>query len=134
MTVFRTLLILLFLFNGIAHAQTTQTGPAVSSSETIITSSATDTVAAVKKLFAQRRRGGWFYTSRITGFSILPAIALLALDSNPIGIGLIGASIGVGVGKLIRFSSKKENAIISAYQQGKPLPQPIRRRLKSKFF
>ncbi len=49
-----------------------------------------------------------------------------------LGIGVILS--GITIAKSVRFSKQREEEIITAYQQGKPIPKNIRRRLKPKHF
>lgn len=127
---------LLYIFVGASNvrAQNNQLAPTIMPTEATSSYDGTDTVAAVRNLYARRRTGGWRYINILSGATILPAVALLLLDSNPAGLGVVGTSIGVGIGKLVRFSSKKEEAVVNAYQQGQPLPHSIRKRLRKKHF
>lgn len=94
-----------------------------------------DTVRAVRMLYGQRRRGGRRYVFGILPrLTILPSIALLLAESNPVGLVATGGAMGLGVSKLTRFSARKETALIEAYQQGRPLPSAIRKKLRAKHF
>ncbi|TGE14848.1 hypothetical protein [Hymenobacter elongatus] len=125
---------LLFLaFSRRSAAQDAHAKPLPATREASSTSVAPDTAQAIKALFTRRRAGGWGYV-RLNSYSILPAIALFVLDTNPIGLALSGTAAGVGIGKLVRFSAKKEATLLDAYQRGQPLPASVRRRLKSKYF
>lgn len=95
---------------------------------------ATDSAQAVRNLFRKRRNGGTAYTGAgglilATGVLAGP-FSLGATESVAISVPFLA----VGVGKLVRFGHKKENAIIKDYQAGKPLPAKVRKRLRQEFF
>jgi hypothetical protein len=126
----------LLLTFGAAHAQDAPVLPAVPqpAADPSLVRPGTDSVQAVRTLFRKRRNGGTVYTS--AGGLVL----LRGILSGPYALGL-GASavvsaplLGVGISKLVRFGSKRENEVIKQYQQGKPLPPAIRRRLRPEYF
>ncbi|MBJ6142112.1 hypothetical protein [Hymenobacter sp. BT559] len=47
---------------------------------------------------------------------------------------IVGLPAAIGVGKLVRFSDKREEAITVPYTTGQPLPRYIARRLRRKDF
>ena len=126
------LLLVLFLLCG--HLQAQAAIPLQNARQSGENHSKADTVNALHRLFAKRRSGAQFNTGTTSYIFLLPSIALLALESNPAGVLVVGASMGIGIGKAIRFSPKKETALIAAYQNNQPLPSKMRKRLKQKFF
>lgn len=95
---------------------------------------ATDSAQAVRNLFRKRRNGGTAYTGAgglilATGVLAGP-FSLGATESVAISVPFLA----VGVGKLVRFGHKRENAIIKDYQAGRPLPAKVRKRLRQEFF
>ena len=139
------LLLVLVVFTARAHAQTPDapTVPPLGAitAATPAPRAAADSALAVRNLFQKRRTGGAVFTTIGTGFSlaILRGLASGSTGGNAAGgvasiavLGLLPA--GVGVGKLTRFSKVREEEIVTAYGQGKPLPSTIRRRLKAGYF
>lgn len=109
-----------------------------------------DTLRAVRNLFERRRTGGrrWLY---VTGGGMLAVTrALLNAGSTTNGVRttsemrgpetatafglLVGLPAAIGVGKLVRFSDKREEAMTVPYTVGQPLPRAIARRLRKKDF
>ncbi|GAA4371800.1 hypothetical protein [Hymenobacter koreensis] len=95
---------------------------------------APDSIDAVRNLFRKRRNGG-------TAFTAVGSLVLLRgvlTDNEDTGIGpsavVAAPLLAVGLSKLVRFGSKKEEAYIKAYQQGRPLPKAVRRRLQPDYF
>lgn len=43
-----------------------------------------------------------------------------------------GVLAGVAINKEARFNKKKESEMLTAYQQGQPLPAYVRKRIKNK--
>lgn len=94
-----------------------------------------DSAAAVQRLFAKRRTGSTILAlpgGYFLGYGAVSAAR--GVDGSGVTLGLGAVLSGVAVAKNIRFSKAKEDEILSAYQQGKPLPKNIRRRLKRKHF
>ncbi|WP_073284695.1 hypothetical protein [Hymenobacter psychrotolerans] len=97
-----------------------------------------DTLRAIAKLFARRRTAG------IAGMSIgavsltmLVPMALASTDFMSVasGVGLLGVMpTAIGTAKYIRFSSKKEVALLVSYTNGAPLPERIIARLRPRYF
>jgi hypothetical protein len=140
----RTLLpiMLVIAFVSEARAQTPAVPAATQSAAAAVASTAApDSALAVGNLFRQRRTGGWIWTA-IGGIStIRTAVASSHPDvgGNAGGkvlgvVALGGIPVGVGISKLARFSYAREEEILKNYQEGKPLPRYIRRRLKPKHF
>ncbi|GAB3578948.1 hypothetical protein [Hymenobacter daeguensis] len=99
-----------------------------------------DTVQAVHRMFGKHRTGGIVWT--IIGAAFAGRIAGASAGGSGNGSGTVvgivalgGIPAGIGVGKLVRFSAGREDAAISAYEQGKALPHYVQRRLKkAKYF
>ncbi|AYA37373.1 hypothetical protein D3Y59_10110 [Hymenobacter oligotrophus] len=93
-----------------------------------------DSVQAVQTLFRKRRNGGTVFTA--IGSLVLLRGVLASGDASGVAVsGAVAAPfLAVGIGKLARFGSKKEDAYIKQYQQGKPLPAYIRKRLRPEYF
>ncbi|MCC3157977.1 hypothetical protein LJ737_12065 [Hymenobacter sp. 15J16-1T3B] len=119
-----------------AYAQDAPALPAVPQPppDPTLVNPATDSAQAVRNLFRKRRNGGTAYTS--VGGLVL-ATGVLA---GPFSLGTtesVAISVpflAVGIGKLVRFGHKKENAIVKQYQAGKPLPAAVRKRLRQEHF
>jgi hypothetical protein len=112
-----------------------------------------DTVRAVHQLFRKRRIGGIVW-SAIGGAAAIQVLAASVSSSNSSGtysssgnysrssnssnaggtaVGILvfgGIPAGIGIGKLSRFSSSHERAIIASYEQGQALPHYVKRRLR----
>jgi hypothetical protein len=120
-----------------AQAQTTPalpTGPEVPPTAVRPPNPATDSAQAVRTLFRKRRNGGTVYTS-IGSLVLLRGVLFSGSADELVASGVIAAPfIAVGISKLSRFGNKKEEQYIKQYQQGKPLPRFIRRRLQPDFF
>ncbi len=94
-----------------------------------------DSTKAVQRLFATRRTGSTILALPGGYFLGYGAVATArGIDGAPTTLGLGVVLSAVAIAKNARFSKAKEEAILSAYQQGKPIPKNIRRRLKSKHF
>ncbi|MBC6697568.1 hypothetical protein [Hymenobacter sp. BT190] len=92
-----------------------------------------DSTKAVQRLFAKRRTGSTilaFPGGYLLGYGAVATAR--GIDGAPITLGLGAVLSAVAIAKNARFSKAKEEAILSAYQQGKPIPKNIRRRLKKK--
>lgn len=110
-----------------------------------------DTIYAVQHLFERRQRGGrnWLYFS-VSG--LLGVVRVLVSPTTTtvngyqtkseidggaaavFGVGFLGLPVAIGVGKLVRFSDKRETEIINAYAATHQLPHAISRRLRRKDF
>ena len=94
-----------------------------------------DSAQAVKRLFASRRTGATILALPSGYFVGYGAVASAqGVDGAPVTLGVGVLLSGVTFAKTARFSKDKETAILTAYEQGKPIPQHIRRRLKKKHF
>lgn len=110
-----------------------------------------DTLRAVKRLFAAKRTGSKIYLGvglPLTLIGATTALLVATLTSTikagegrekivPVviasgSVGLLPSGLGLIRG--IRFSRRKEQAILRAYQENKSLPGRVRRHLKPKFF
>jgi|GEM_PF-6742951 len=123
------------------QAQIPDAPAATQSAAVAVASTAADSVSAVRKLFQQRRTGGGVLSAIGIGATGAIARGLSSGDASGnaggavISIAVIGGIPAVvGISKLIRFSKPREETIVAAYQQGKPLPSYIRRRLKPSHF
>ncbi|WP_400194120.1 hypothetical protein [Hymenobacter sp. B81] len=117
-----------------SHAQTTlPTTPQPPAPAAVSGQAGPDSVAAVRNLFRKRRNGGTLFTA--IGSLVLVRGVLADGGGSVVGSALVAAPfLGVGVSKLVRFGSKREEAYIKQYQQGRPLPHHIRRRLRADYF
>ncbi|RTQ50917.1 hypothetical protein EJV47_09905 [Hymenobacter gummosus] len=126
----------LLLPAAVGYAQDTPVLPAVPqpAPDPTLLNPATDSAQAVRNLFRRRRNGGTAYTS--VGGLVLATGVLAGPFSlePPASVAISAPFLAVGIGKLVRFGHKRENAIIKQYQAGKPLPANIRRRLRAELF
>lgn len=126
----------LALTTAAARAQDAPVLPAVPqpAPDPTLVKPATDTVQAVHTLFRKRRNGGTAYTS--VGGLVLATGVLAGPFSLGAGesVAISVPFLAVGLGKLLRFGPKKEAELIKQYQQGKPLPARIRKRLQPSYF
>lgn len=120
------------LFGLSATLASAQTAPETTATPVATAAPATDSAQAVKRLFASRRKGAVLLA--IPGGYVFGAGLASLQDQGATSVFLGGALAAVAIGKESRFSKKKEDTILTAYQQGQPLPQAIRRRLKKKHF
>ncbi|WBO84735.1 hypothetical protein [Hymenobacter yonginensis] len=94
-----------------------------------------DSSKAVQRLFDKRRTGSTILALPGGYFFGYGAVATArGIDGAPTTLGLGVVLSAVAIAKNARFSKAKEEAILSAYQQGKPIPKNILRRLKKKHF
>jgi hypothetical protein len=103
-----------------------------------------DTVRAVHTMFRKHRTGGIIWAS--IGAAFAARIVVVAASSNSdaasstaggtaVGVAVLGGvPAGIGISKLARFSTTREFAVISAYEQGKALPTYVSRRLRKSYF
>jgi hypothetical protein len=149
-------LLLLFLVSLLSFTIQAQTTPPSTSApaqattaRTELTTGRRDTLRAVRNLFERRRAGGrrWLY---VTGGGVLAMTrAIISSNSTTNGVRtrevagseiatafglLVGLPAAIGVGKLVRFSDKREEAITVPYTTGQRLPRGIARRLRKKDF
>ncbi|KAA9332022.1 hypothetical protein F0P96_11050 [Hymenobacter busanensis] len=101
-----------------------------------------DTAAAVHELFASRRTGGGLFTAFGGVFTGLLTASIAQVpdpgSGDKIGaaasIGVMGLMpLGVGIGKLTRYSKKREQQVLTEYAQGGRLAHKYRRRLRGNF-
>lgn len=132
-----------------AHPSHAQATPLPTSPKLTVTSG--DTIRAVQHLFERRRQGGknWLYIS-VSG--LLGVARVLASPTTTtvngyqtksevdggaaavFGLGFLGLPAGIGAGKLVRFSDKRETEVINTYATTHRLPGAVRRRLRRKDF
>ena len=99
----------------------------------------TDTLQAIKKLF-DRRRTGAAVGLTISGISFFFLIPITTSKSSDVFesaktitlLGVLPATLSTI--KLIRFSKKREAALIQSYQNGQPLPVYVKKRLIKRYF
>jgi hypothetical protein len=103
-----------------------------------------DTVYAVRRLFNGRDKDATYQLARSLGVMTASGTATLlpppfgrpqlkqSVVAVGLGSGLIGA--GLGVWRMRRFSHKRRDEVLAAYQQGEPLPTFVRRRLRPGHF
>lgn len=151
---FKPLLVLLFgLLSFAAHAQATPVAPAAPTppARFELTQGRRDTLGAITSMFQRRRRGGKVWV----GIGAGGILALLRVVANPntttvngvqtssevdggavavVGLGFVALPAAIGIGKLARFSEKRENDVDRAYRGGQPLPRRIARRLTRQDF
>lgn len=151
---FKPLLVLLFgLLSFAAQAQTTPAAPAAPTppARTELSQGRRDTLGALTSLFQRRRRGGKVWV----GIGAGGLLATLRVAANPnttttngvrtstesnggavavVALTFVGIPAAIGIGKLARFSEKKENELDRAYRSGQPLPRAIARRLTREDF
>lgn len=98
-----------------------------------------DTIQAIIKLFARRRTGAAVGLT-ISGISfafLLPITTSRGNDPFEAAkaitlLGVLPATLSGS--KLIRFSKNREAALVQSYQNGKPLPGYIKKRLIKRYF
>jgi hypothetical protein len=72
--------------------------------------------------------------------STFSALITLGQTKNSIlSTTLLGSSVGlaptgIGIGRLIRYSRRREDILLDAYESGDPLPAFIRRKLRPGYF
>lgn len=138
-------------FAQFAPAQTLSGSQALVPDPVVTSSRSADTVLAVQRLFKRRRTSGKILTIGAVPVALGATFAGAMISvynyygnsGSPkpfvdgIAFGVAGAGLLpgiIGIPQLIRFKKKREKAIISAYEQGSPLPVYVKRRLKPKFF
>lgn len=128
--------ICMLLLSNTIHAQTTELPVAQLSRP--------DTVRAVQHLFQRHRTGGWIWAAvggLLTGRVVSAAIRDKADGYHTSASGTVlavavfgGVPAGIGIGKLTRFSSAKEEQVIMLYEKSGILPPYVRKRLKPQAF
>jgi hypothetical protein len=89
-----------------------------------------DTAFAVHKLFVQKRGHG----ERTAGAGASLATEAETLRGAITG-GLVGAApIVLGLSQAGRYSTEREQTILSSYAAGAPIPADVRRALRRKYF
>lgn len=102
-----------------------------------------DTMRAVQHLFMRRTRGAEGWASSGGGLVANAALRKAVLrrrspewrrqqDNGDLLIG--GLMLGYGLWKMARFGPEQCETVLVAYEQGQPLPEYVRRRLKPRFF
>jgi hypothetical protein len=137
-------------FAQVAPAQTLSDSQALVP-DSVVTSSRSDSVLAVQRLFKSRRKSGKVLTIGAVPIALgaVFAGAMISVYNeyyrpgppSPFvegiagGVALAGLLPGIiGIPRLIRYRKTREKAVVSAYEQGSPLPVYVRRRLKPKYF
>ena len=146
------LALLLGLLSFVAQAQTTPAAPAATPPARFeLTQGRRDTLGALTSLFQRRRRGGKVWV----GIGAAGLLVPLRVAANPnttttngvrtntesnggavavVALTFVGIPAAVGIGKLARFSEKREDELDRAYRSGQPLPRAIARRLTREDF
>lgn len=103
-----------------------------------------DTLRAINRLFARRRKGGrtWNYLGLAGSLSMVRALTSSpsngngnSVDGGSIAIlagAFIAAPVAIGVVNLATYSEAHETEMENLYSSGKPLPKKIRQRIKKK--
>lgn len=132
-------------------AQTPLPAATSTAAPTTVTLTSSDTIRAISRLYARRRRGGrnWLYVSS-TGMLSLVRVLVNPGTSNYggytvrnevdggaaalFGVGFLVAPGAFGVSKLVRFSERREQEVISNFTTTHRLPANIAYRLRRKDF
>ncbi|MBJ6110680.1 hypothetical protein JAO73_16775 [Hymenobacter sp. BT523] len=150
--------LLLVLLAGSASAQTL--APAAAPADTALNTAAApagrtaaDTVRALHRLFAKRRKVGGILTMGAVAADVVAAGASAAAEGRPtssggaygLGVGsfnlgfggfafiygVVAAPVmGVGIQQLIAYGPKREAKIVAQYEANRHLPTKIRRQLR----
>jgi hypothetical protein len=107
-----------------------------------------DTLRAINRLFARRRKGGrtWNYLGLAGSLSLVRILTSSSSNSNGYGNSnsvdggsvailagtFIAAPVAIGLINLAAYSEAHETEIENLYSSGKPLPKKIRQRIKRK--
>lgn len=101
-----------------------------------------DTLRAINRLFARRRRGGkvWNYLGLSGTLALARALTSSSGNGNRVDGGSIAILVGafvvapvaIGVVNLAAYNETHEAEIESSYRSGKPLPKRIQQRIKKK--
>ena len=109
----------------------------------VATSSLTraDTIRAVNNMFRRHRIGGIVWTAIGAAFTVQVAGASAAgsggnASGTVVGIAVFGGiPAGIGISKMVRFGAARQAEALHAYDESRPLPHYIQRRLKkAKYF
>ena len=102
----------------------------------------TDTLRAINRMFARRRKGGrtWNYLGLAGVLSLTRALTSSTSNGNSVdggGIAILTgafvvAPVAIGITNLVAYSEAHEAEVESLYRAGKPLPKRIRQRIKKK--
>jgi len=107
----------------------------------VATAARADTLRAINRLFARRRKGGrtWNYLGLSGALGLLRGLTAsgngTTADGSSIAIlvgAFIAAPVAIGVVNLTTYSETHEVEMANLYSSGKPLPQKIRQRIKKK--
>ena len=106
-----------------------------------------DTAQAIINLYSKRQAGGasWIVAATLSAARLAigsttpqPANSYAPRQDNsinPAAAFLVASPImAYGVGKLIVYSNRRLETILTDYAAGKPLPHALRRKLKPRFF
>jgi hypothetical protein len=101
-----------------------------------------DTLRAINRLFARRRKGGrtWNYLGLAGSLSLVRLLTSSSNNGNNADGGsvailagaFIAAPVAIGLVNLAAYSEAHETEVENIYRSGKPLPQKIRQRIKKK--
>lgn len=141
----RRLLLLASLAAGLSatQAQTPLLLAAAPASLASVRYSAADTVRAVRHLFQHRNKGtagtlgaGGAIVGQGATKLLVRADTTVAKHRHEAGPDILvgSALIGAGVLRTQRFGPERYAQVVTAYEQGQPLPDYVRRRLKPKYF
>lgn len=108
-----------------------------------------DTIQAIQRLFDNKRAGGRVTTAvggslavigAGAGLFVGGAVALISLGQKneilPITLASSAPGLlptGFGIARLIRYSRRREDVLIDAYESGAPLPGFVRRKLRGRY-
>lgn len=103
-----------------------------------------DTAQAIINLYGRRQGGGasWIISAALAGARIATAPNSTTVNGNVVreesnaGLAFLFALpfAGYGAGKIAHYSNGKLEHVLAEYAAGKPLPRPLRRKLKPRFF
>lgn len=139
----RCLFLFALLAIGATAAQAQTTSPAAPTSLASAHYSAADTIRAVQHLFQHRSKGtagtlsaGGAIVGQGTAKLLQRSDTTIAKHRHEAGPDIVvgSALIGAGVLRTQRFGPERYGQIMAAYEQGQPLPEYVRRRLKPKYF
>lgn len=118
-------------------------GPGVAHAQQVPVTS-TDTLRAVHRLFQARRTGGVVFGllgGSYTGIGVTVAVqgkqptGTYGPDvTSEMGLGAGVPLLALGLTKLLRFSTWREQRVVAEYNTGRALPRSIRARLKPRHF
>lgn len=137
------------IFSG--QAQALPPVPAPPPTLTAAPRTSSDTIRAISRLYARRRRGGhnWLYVSSIGVLSLIRVLASPGtsnyggytvkneVDGGAValfGVGFLVAPAAYGTSKLVRFSEKREREAIDRFSATHRLPAGMATHLRRKDF